>query len=74
MKKKFKKTDAAVVFHEDGSVEIEIPKIDPVPDYVMLCTALAILVTKNDKQLLRVVNRQIKEFSKMAREEEKKIR
>jgi len=66
-----RKTDAAIIFSKDGSVRINIPKISPVPNYVMFCTALAILVSNNDKQLNRIVNRQIKEFYKMAREEEK---
>lgn len=66
MKKHFKKTDAAIVFSKDGTIAIEVPKINPVPDHVLTATALAVLLTQQNKSLFKLVTKQVKKFVELS--------
>ena len=59
---KLKKKDAAIIFHEDGSISVEMPKTDPVPDHVLKATIIAIMLTQENKSFERLMNKQYKEF------------
>lgn len=63
---KLKKSDAAIIFHSDGGIEIEIPKINPVPDYVIMVSALAILLSKADNRLIKLIRNQINKMHTLA--------
>lgn len=68
---KLKKTDVALIFSKDGSLSIEVPKLDPVPDYVQMATALAVMLSQNDKSLMRLIKKQMKIFAEFSEKEEK---
>jgi phosphomannomutase len=61
---KFKKTDAAIIFGADLSIQMVIPEIDPVPDHVITATVLSILLSQNDKSLARLIKKAINKFDK----------
>jgi hypothetical protein len=61
-----KKTDASIVFSKNGSVSIEIPKIDPVPQYVLTATALVFLLSEGDKKLTKLINEKLNRLYKIA--------
>lgn len=60
-----KKTDVAIVFQKDGSIYVELPKLDPVPDYVLTAVAISVMLVKENKSLIRLINKQKKIFREM---------
>ena len=64
-----KKKDAALIIYNDGRVQVSIPKQkkdDIVEVNVLIVTALAMLLTESDKQLMKLIIKQIKEFQRKA--------
>ena len=64
-----KKKDAALIISNDGGVQVSIPKQkkdDIVEVNVLIVTALAMLLTESDKQLMKLIKKQIKEFQRKA--------
>lgn len=64
-----KKKDAALIIYNDGRVQVSIPKQkkdDIVEVNVLIVTALATLLTESDKQLMKLIKKQIKEFQRKA--------
>ena len=63
------KKDAALIIYNDGRVQVSIPKQkkdDIVEVNVLIVTALAMLLTESDKQLMKLIIKQIKEFQRKA--------
>ena len=64
-----KKKDAALIIYNDGRVQVSIPKQkkdENVEVNVLIVTALAMLLTESDKQLMKLIKKQIKEFQRKA--------
>ena len=64
-----KKKDAALIISNDGGVQVSIPKQkkdDIVETNVLIVTALATLLTDSDKQLMKLIIKQMKEFQRKA--------
>jgi hypothetical protein len=70
-KRRFKKDEAALVFSPDGGVTMQIPKTDPVPDYVLTAVLLGIMLSRKDKELAKLIRKQEKVFRKLAKQEER---
>jgi hypothetical protein len=66
---RLKKTDVAIIFSADGAVSIEVPKIDPVPEHMLIATAIAVMVTQNNKSLMRLIKKQVKIFEDLSDKE-----
>jgi len=64
-----KKKDVALIISNDGGVTVSIPKQkkdDIVEINVLIVMALVALLTESDKQLMKLIKKQIKEFQRKA--------
>ena len=64
-----KKKDVALIISNDGGVTVSIPKQkkdDIVETTVLIVAALATLLTDSDKQLMKLIIKQMKEFQRKA--------
>lgn len=64
-----KKKDVALIISNDGGVTVSIPKQkkdDIVEINVLIVMALVVLLTESDKQLMKLIKKQIKEFQRKA--------
>jgi len=64
-----KKKDVALIISNDGGVTVSIPKQkkdDIVEVNVLIVMALVALLTESDKQLMKLIKKQIKEFQRKA--------
>lgn len=62
-----KKKDVALIISNDGGVTVSIPKQkkdDIVEINVLIVMALVALLTESDKQLMKLIKKQIKEFQR----------
>lgn len=66
--------DVAIIISEDGTMQIVLPKIDPVPRYVMMAVAIGILWKTADENFVELLEKQFDKFDKMIskRKEKKK--
>jgi len=65
------KDDAALVFHEDGSVTAVFPESvfdmpdDPVPPHVLVVVAISSLIGKEDRRLADLIRGEVKSIAEM---------
>jgi len=65
------KDDAALVFHEDGSVTAVFPESafdkpdDPVPPNVLVVVAISSLIGKEDRRLADLIKDEVKSIAEM---------
>jgi len=66
------KDDAALVFHEDGSVTAVFPvgvfdkPDDPVPPHVLVVVAISSLIGKEDRRLADLIKDEVKSITEMS--------
>ena len=67
-----KDEDVAIVISPKMGLRIAIPKDDPVPYHVLFAVAITSLISKQDKEFLAVIRKQIRDMKKASKKEGKR--